>query len=427
MNTIKKHIGEGFGRGELYAALAYDSTDQFGGMCIKQVRFNPTSGATVIIIGDSSTALSYTAGTPLFSMYATNAGTRSTNAEPFYVKSTLTGPGGYGGRSRFHTYSNVASGSNVMALKSHMEFGDSGTNSGLAAAFCAELVMPNANTGSGGVYCVLELEYVAGGSSLVTAGGLTGNHASFIRATNSGDADGDFDDNGFYAVVSGLTAGADHLLSLTSQTLRCGIGTSTRYMVLSQTQDGLGLGTSGTPQVVTYNGTKPLSVYTTCASTNGSTSYEPVTFHNTLTGAGQVGGRTLCYMTTNVALGGWSNALKAQVVYGASGRTAGLGSALCVEMTMSAGTSSGTYAPLEIELNMGASGVTGTATSLMYLSINDAAATTFDTSGYLFNLQGLTAASGKCFQVNTAAAATHALRIIIGSTPYYIMLTDTGA
>ena len=33
--TISKHIGEGFGKGELYAALAYDASDAFGGMKIK--------------------------------------------------------------------------------------------------------------------------------------------------------------------------------------------------------------------------------------------------------------------------------------------------------------------------------------------------------------------------------------------------------
>jgi len=45
METISKHIGEGFGRGELYAALAYDSSDVFGGMKIKNVMFNSTGKA----------------------------------------------------------------------------------------------------------------------------------------------------------------------------------------------------------------------------------------------------------------------------------------------------------------------------------------------------------------------------------------------
>lgn len=40
--TISKHIGEGFGKGELYAALAYDATDQFGGMKIKSLMLNST-------------------------------------------------------------------------------------------------------------------------------------------------------------------------------------------------------------------------------------------------------------------------------------------------------------------------------------------------------------------------------------------------
>ena len=43
--TISKAIGEGFGSGELYAALAYDSSDVFGGMKIKSVMFNSTGKA----------------------------------------------------------------------------------------------------------------------------------------------------------------------------------------------------------------------------------------------------------------------------------------------------------------------------------------------------------------------------------------------
>ena len=79
-----------------------------------------------------------------------------------------------------------------------------------------------------------------------------------------------------------------------------------------------------------------------------------------MSGAGADGGRAKFDMSTNVALGSFSNALKAEVTYGASGRTTGLGSAFVAEMTLSAGTSSGTYAPIEIELNMGTSGSTGT-------------------------------------------------------------------
>ena len=53
--TISKHIGEGFGRGELYAALAYDSSDVFGGMSIKGINFSPVAGTPAIQVGNSTT------------------------------------------------------------------------------------------------------------------------------------------------------------------------------------------------------------------------------------------------------------------------------------------------------------------------------------------------------------------------------------
>jgi len=190
-----------------------------------------------LILGTSSSERSYTAGTPPVSMYFTSSNTTTTNAEPFYVKSTMTGANGYGGRCRFHAYTNTTGRTNFMALKAMTEFGSSGRCSGLSAALCAELVLPNTNLGSGGAYTVLELEYVAGGSSLVTAGSLGGNHASLIRATISGDADGDFDDNGFFLVLSGVTSGDGHLFYANKSVpfdayLKIGVNTTPYYIGL---------------------------------------------------------------------------------------------------------------------------------------------------------------------------------------------------
>jgi len=49
--TISKHIGEGFGKGELYAALAYDTTDNFGGMRIKGLYIAAPSTTTTALSG----------------------------------------------------------------------------------------------------------------------------------------------------------------------------------------------------------------------------------------------------------------------------------------------------------------------------------------------------------------------------------------
>lgn len=195
-----------------------------------------------------------------------------------------------------------------------------------------------------------------------------------------------------------------------------GVGAVSKAVALSST---------GTYTGPTASTTK-LTWSVTSTSTDAGTSVEPLVHATTMTGVGGVGGRAKFSLNTNVALGGWSNALKGQVTYGATGKTTGLGSAVVAEMTLSAGTVDGTYAPVEIELNMGTAGATGTATSLIYASVNDAAKTTFDTSGYLMNLTGVTAGASKMFStVGTACALadfTHGLRIKIGSTDYMIPL-----
>ena len=96
-------------------------------------------------------------------------------------------------------------------------------------------------------------------------------------------------------------------------------------------------------------------------------------------------------------------------------------------MTMSAGTTAGTYAPVEMEMIVPSGASLGSRTAFMYMAISGTDKATFDTSGYLFKLDGVTASSGKLFQTNTATASTHALRCDIGGTAYYVMLTSAGA
>ena len=135
----------------------------------------------------------------------------------------------------------------------------------------------------------------------------------------------------------------------------------------------------------------------------------------------------ICWVL-RVNSGGWVNALKGYMEFGASGSASGLASAIVGETVLSAGTSSGTYCALEAELVLGSSASTGTATSFLYCNIAGADVATFDTNGFLFEIgAGITMASGKFFQANTAAAATHALKCKVDGTTYYVMLTDTGA
>jgi hypothetical protein len=165
-------------------------------------------------------------------------------------------------------------------------------------------------------------------------------------------------------------------------------------------------------------------------TSTGSSTYEVSVTDVTMTGAGGVGGRTRFQLNADAALGSFSNALKAQVVYGTAGKTTGLGSAFVAEMTMSAGTDAGNYAPVEIELNVPDGASLGTKTTLMYASVNGADASTFDTSGVAINVQGLTPGSagdtdaftvpGVSFDVTEDIS--HGLKVRIGAAEYYLPL-----
>jgi hypothetical protein len=196
--------------------------------------------------------------------------------------------------------------------------------------------------------------------------------------------------------------------------------------------DAITNGTLAGSKAVVVNASKEINewfVTATSASTDGGTSVEPMVFSSTMTGAGGVGGRARFQLDTNVALGGWANALKGQTVFGASGAVTGLGSAVVSELTLSAGTSSGTYAPSEIELNLGSGASTGTQTSLIYASVNGDGAGAFDDAGGIISINGVTIDSGHVIQASAVSDidSTHAMKIFINGTAYYIPLNTSAA
>jgi len=167
----------------------------------------------------------------------------------------------------------------------------------------------------------------------------------------------------------------------------------------------------------------------TITETSASTgAVAPFIYTATCTGAGATGGRALFQLNANGAMGGWSNAIKGIAVYGASGKTTGLGSAVCAEIDMSAGTTTGTYAPLESELVVTSGDSLGTATSFLYCNVSGTGAGGFDDSGFFFEIgAGITAddAGAHMFTTADAAAATHGLRVKIDGTTYWLMLSDS--
>ncbi len=162
-------------------------------------------------------------------------------------------------------------------------------------------------------------------------------------------------------------------------------------------------------------------------TTTSSSTVNPIAFTSTMTGAGTTGGRALFQLNVEASLGGWSNALKAIVVYNASGRTVGMGSAFVAELQLSTNTGTGHYAPLEAEIVVGSSGSVGQGTSFIYMNVADDS-NTFRDGGLLFELgDGITAGTGGLLQTIAEAtvASTHSLKIMIANTAYYIPINTS--
>lgn len=191
--------------------------------------------------------------------------------------------------------------------------------------------------------------------------------------------------------------------------------------------DGLTAGTLTASKAVAVGSGKQINewfVTATSASTDGGTSAEGMVYSMTMTGAGGVGGRARFQLDTNVVLGGWANALKGNTVFGATGAVTGLASAVLGEMTLSAGTTAGTYAPIEAELNVPSGAAIGTQSAFLYASVNGDDASTFDAGGFALSFNGLSIGAGNVIQAAAVSDidSTHALKIAINGTPYFIPL-----
>ena len=165
-------------------------------------------------------------------------------------------------------------------------------------------------------------------------------------------------------------------------------------------------------------------------ATTGSSNAAASTTTLTLTGAGAVGWASKSDLEANVALGAYANGLYGYLEFGASGRVTGLASGTVGEVVLSAGCTQGTYAAIEAEVGMPSGAVTGTNTSFLYLSSYGADKATFDTSGTLFNLAGVSKGSGKLLQDTTSGATirpVQALKVLTPDGIRYLPLYVTAA
>ncbi len=193
----------------------------------------------------------------------------------------------------------------------------------------------------------------------------------------------------------------------------------------------IAFGTSAAPVTLATYENHGAAIYTTSASTDASNSVEAMYVKSVMTGAAGVGGRSRFHLYTNVALGGWCNALKGFMEFGASGRVTGLASVFCADLELSVGTVSGSYTVYEANIIADAAVSTGTLTSFARFNIagtNSTGKTTLNTNGYLFDLgEGIVdTASGLIDSASiTATNFTHRIRIrALGVDMWFGVHTD---
>ena len=137
--------------------------------------------------------------------------------------------------------------------------------------------------------------------------------------------------------------------------------------------------------------------------------------------AGATGRPFAVNLTTNVSLGSYANAFKANVDLSSVGGATGLMSAGNFEITMPTTGIAGTTAGIEVEMTYGATCGALQKPCFFYLNTSGTAATDFDTYGDFFKLQGVTANAGKML-----GAGSSTLRIGTGAlaaTKLYIPLS----
>jgi len=153
---------------------------------------------------------------PIISLYAVSAVVG--NIESLKVHTVLQGIGATGGRALFSMATEVVLGGWANALKAIVDFGVAGAVSGLASAFCAEMILPSTPP-SAGNYAPMEVELRVPNSAGL--GSLTSFMHLQAQAVGGGTGLTLFQTNGFLMSINGVASQTDGIfeeLSVTTTT-----------------------------------------------------------------------------------------------------------------------------------------------------------------------------------------------------------------
>ena len=422
METISKHIGEGFGKGELYAALAYDSSDAFGGMAIKQVRFNPAASTTAIIIGDSTTAITLAAAAQRAISIVTTCALTTGSIKSMEIAQTHTGANTASNIEvlKVQLTSDVKTGAWVNAIFGRINYTANGYAYGSGSAICGELSMPAGGPGQG-TYSVFQAEI-----DIPTGATAIGHETSVFDINIWGGKKDLFDDHGYFFTITGIASATTHFWF--ENTLKCKVLGTDWYLPLSSAEAEYKV-----TKTLSAEADRVINIITTSALATGS--IKSVEIAQTHTGASTAHNIEVfkAQLTSDVKTGAWVNAIFGRVNYTVNGWAYGSASAVCGEVSLAPGGShsgQGTYAVFQAELDVPASAVgIGSECSFFRASVWGNQSGLFDDSGFVFVLTGIASGSAHLWydkgSAITPGDASEWLRVKTPGGTRYLMLYDS--
>lgn len=126
------------------------------------------------------------------------------------------------------------------AIVGRIDYGTTGDAAGgMAAAICGEINLPAKSMHNlGGNYYCFDAEIEIPDNCVLNDSATY--FTAFLKMGLWGTDKGEFDDHGYFFHTDGLAAGAGHVLSENSRTLRVNIEGTSKYIYLSDTEDDLG-------------------------------------------------------------------------------------------------------------------------------------------------------------------------------------------
>jgi len=202
-------------------------------------------------------------------------------------------------------------------------------------------------------------------------------------------------------------------------------------MVLSQMQDGLGLGVTGSRMVLTASTDQAIEVFTTSPTSSGNHWGNALHHQNSVTTTGTQG--VLWIENDVIAQAAGQNALYCKINMNAIQAPTGGVSVINAEMVMPTGVQNGgEYHAIVVDIDCpgGTDLVYNQAIPLSFMKLEVYGLTDdeWNECANLFYLSGITDTNDGMFEVETVAAGqvdlTHVLRINIGGADYWIGLNS---